>query len=110
MTNERQHIEISKDTDDVLVDLSRLSNKYTLYQNRDKIGHSDEVTYILNEKDILVKNMANEIKQLKQQIVDLSVTYNKKIEDLKIKHKKDLLRIHSDYVKRINQNNTPTTE
>lgn len=103
MANDRMYNEISKDTDDVLVDLSRLSNKYSLYQSHDNAERSDEVT-------ILVKNMTNEIKQLKQQIIDLSVTYNKKIEDLKIKHKKDLLRIHSDYVKRINQNNTTTSE
>lgn len=102
--------DLSKDTNDVLVDLSRLSNKYSHYQNRDKNNISDEITNILNGKDIIINNMTDEIKQLKQQIIDLSVTYNKKIEDLKIKHKKDLMLIHSDYVRRINQNNTITNQ
>jgi len=109
-----KEIDLSKDTNDVLVDLSRLSNKYSHYQNqrhnKNKNNNSDEIMGILDGKDIVINNMASEIKQLKQQIIDLSVTYNKKIEDLKIKHKKDLMCIHSDYVRRMNQNNTTITE
>lgn len=87
--------------DDLIVDLDRLTKKYMRYQ--EETYHDtklDEYSRLLKDKDMTIEDMKKENAQMRQKLIDLAIMYNTKIDELKLEHKRDLRRMHMEFVKK----------
>lgn len=78
-------------------DLKIIVKKYTNYTDKSDISEPG-IKQLLREKDVLINELKNQIKIEKQKNTDLGISYNVKLENLKTEHKKELLRLHTEYV------------
>jgi DNA repair ATPase RecN len=99
-----QFVEINK-KEDLLDDLDRLTKKYNMYNENGKKydPNLDEYSKMIKVRDTIIEEMKTEIALLKQQMMDITFQYNEKIEMLRTEHRKELHRLHTEYVKRINK-------
>lgn len=91
--------------DDLIVDLDRLTKKYMRYQ--EDTYHDtklDEYSRLLRDKDMSIEDLKKENAQMRQKLIDLAIMYNTKIDELKLTHKRDLRRMHIEFVKKTTNN------
>lgn len=104
--NPKQQIMDVKKEEELLGDLDMLSEKYRRFQKENIntiINDNTEYGELLKEKDFIINDLKNENKELRQKIIDITILYNTKIENIKTEHKKELYRIHSEFVERLNK-------
>ena len=98
LTSNKQYNDILND--DILTsDLDILANKYDNYQKNKKGPYID----LVESKNKIIDDLKNDIKKLKQELIDMSVNYNSKIEQLRIEHKRELNIQHHEYMKKIKE-------
>lgn len=97
-----QQLETIRSEDSVSGDLNRLSKKYSQYRIESlQPNGSNEYDRLIKIKDIVIEDLKKENELLKQKLIDLTIVYNTKIDDLKIEHKHELRRMHAEYINRI---------
>lgn len=127
-----QQINDIREEENLVDNLGRLKKKYTLYKTENRQVHHrvhnhnhnqthnqnqgqgqgqgqyqnhDDITFLLNERDMTITELKSQIDSLNQKLITLTIIYNEKIEDLKTEHKKELHRLFSEFVKRTNKIN-----
>jgi len=74
--------------------LAKLVTKYENYKKEPKYynSKSDPFEEIIFQKNKLIDELNNTILKLKNDIVDLTISYNNKIDQLRSEHQKELIR------------------
>jgi len=97
-----EQLETIRSEDNVNDNLNRLSKKYSHYQTESLCSRgSNEYDRLIKIKDIQLDDLKKENEFLKQKLIDLTIVYNTKIDDIKIEHKHELRRMHAQYITRI---------
>ena len=98
-----EQLETIRSEDNVNDDLNRLSRKYSYYQTESirPNGSTNEYIKIIKIKDIQLDDLKKENEFLKQKLIDLTIVYNTKIDNIKIEHEHELRRMHAQYITRI---------
>ena len=91
---------------EVDTDLNHLTKKYKKLQEN-KTDFYDE---LINTKDDTIHDLNDEIEKLKENIDELALIYNDKIQYIREQHKKDLYTQHVKYVKKINKFKSETSK
>jgi hypothetical protein len=107
-----QQIEKEKNNEIMIGNLERLSKKYQRYNQehiniqKEPNGHAkDSFVELIETKDDLINSLQNEINMLKQQLVDTTIIYNTKIEQLRSEHTQELHRLHISFAERLASKN-----
>jgi hypothetical protein len=106
-----QQIYHEKNTESLLTDLAILSNKYKRYndeQNKtyghkinDRVKEKNPLSEIIVSKDEQISNLKIEIDKLKQELIDTTIAYNLKLEQLRSDHRNDLQRQYLEFMKKL---------
>lgn len=91
---------------DLPTDIARLSKKYALLQSGGSLQKNDPLTGIIESKDQIIDDQHKMIENLKQEITDLTLCYNEKLEQLRVQHKKELCLQHAQYVRKLKSKDT----
>ena len=89
---------IKKD-EDMLNDFNSLTKKYSQFQNN--TTKKDPYAEIINSKDVMIEDLKKQLQKSGQDLIDLTLLYNNKIESLRIEHKKELCILRSEYMKKL---------
>jgi hypothetical protein len=85
-------------------DLNRMSKKYKQYQANTLNGSgspSNPWTELMESKNNTINDLIQELAKAKQDLVDLTIVYNNKIELLRTEHKRELNFQHAECMKKI---------
>jgi hypothetical protein len=72
--------------------LNILKKKYQQYKTNEEFYHPH-----IEEKNMIIDDLKEEISKLKKEMINLTLDYNKKIDDLRFTHKKELLVLKNRY-------------
>lgn len=78
-------------------DIIQLEKKYKKNDNCEKY---DPFNFLIEMKNDTIDDLKREINGLKQEIIDLTIIYNNKIENLRTQHKNDLYLQYKEYIKK----------
>jgi hypothetical protein len=93
-----QQIEYENNNETVLEDLERLSKKYKRYhQEHMHQNQKDPFFELLESKDEQINSLHKKLEILKQQLIDTTIIYNTKIEELRSEHRRELQRLHATF-------------
>lgn len=96
-----QQIEDEKHSEIASINLDHLTKKYNRYkQEFTKEISTDPLYEVIKSKDTIIDDLTKRIESLEKQLVDTTILYNTKIEQLRMEHKNELRRQHAEFVKR----------
>ena len=98
------HDEI-KSEDTLFDDFNILTKKYQRYNEKIYDQIDDPYIELIESKDVIIKELRSQIDELKQELVDVCILYNDKIEFLRFDHRKELHTLHKQYLKQLKKNN-----
>ena len=86
-------------------DLNSLTKKYQQYNEKIYDQMHDPYIELVESKDDRIEELKIKNDELKQELIDLSILYNEKIEQIRIDHRKELHSQHKEYLKQLKKNN-----
>ncbi len=81
------------DLNSVQTNLDDLTNKYKSLNKQTTNSYDD----LIKSKDAQIMILTAKIKKLEQQLIDIALIYNEKIEEQKTQHKKDMMIMNKQF-------------
>ncbi len=86
-------------------ELNILTKKYQRYNEKIYDHINDPYVELIDSKDVIIKELRSKIEELKQELIDVSILYNDKIELIRNDQRKELHTQHKEYLKQLKKNN-----
>ena len=94
------------------IDLERLALKYksfTSTENNNDINQ-DYTSKIIAENQKTIEALKTQIVEMSSKFVDLGLEYNEKLECMRTKHRKEICKLHKQFITKLSDSNQKTKQ